>query len=253
MFNVTVMPWVMTQRGQTGEILSATFKIYNLTESKLDDLVKPIDLGGSAKLSFRVHFPDLTLRLTVSSGAGAGYKEHFVKLRDDIRAVLGTHVYAEADITMEEVVGRLLLDKHQTLALAESCTGGLISHRITRIAGSSAYYLGGAITYANEAKMKFLGVETTTLEKHGAVSEQTALEMSRGIKERTGASLALSVTGIAGPSGGSPAKPVGTVWMSVAAENYHNARLWHFHGERERIITSASQAGLNWLRLFLLS
>jgi len=251
MFNATVMPWVMAQQGQTGEILSTTFKVYGLTESKLDDLVKPIDLGVNAKLSFRVHFPDLTLRLTVSSGAG--HKEHFVKLRNDIRAVLGTHVYAEGDKTMEEVVGGLLLDRHQTLALAESCTGGLISHRITRIAGSSAYYLGGAVTYANEAKMKFLGVNATTLEKHGAVSEQTALEMSRGIKERTGTSLGLSVTGVAGPSGGSPAKPVGTVWMSLAAENYHSARLWHFHGERERIIASASQAGLNWIRLFLLS
>jgi nicotinamide-nucleotide amidase len=251
MFNATVMPWITAQQAYAGEILSATFKLYGLTESKLDDLVKPIDLGVSAKLSFRVHFPDLTLRLTVSGRAG--HKEHFLKLRDDIRAALGSHVYAEEDTTMEEVVGRLLLDKHQTLALAESCTGGLISHRITRIAGSSAYYLGGAVTYANEAKMKFLGVEAMTLEKHGAVSAETALEMSCGIKKRTGATLALSVTGIAGPSGGSPTKPVGTVWMSLAAENYHGARLWHFHGERERIITSASQAGLNWLRLFLLS
>jgi nicotinamide-nucleotide amidase len=145
------------------------------------------------------------------------------------------------------------LEKKYTLALAESCTGGLISRRITRIVGSSAYYLGGAVTYANEAKIKFLGVKPATLEKYGAVSEQTALEMSAGIRERTGASIALSVTGIAGPSGGSREKPVGTVWMSIAQADRHEARLFQFHGERERIILGASQAGLNWLRTAVLT
>ena len=251
MFNATVMPWITLQRGLETEILAATFKIYGLTESKLDDLVKPLGLGAHAKLSFRAHFPDLTLRLTVTEGG----KQHetFSALRDEIRRLLGTYIYAEGDVRLEDVVGKLLLERNDSLALAESCTGGLISHRITRIPGSSAYYVGGAITYANEAKMKFLGVKASTLEEHGAVSEQTALEMSRGIRETTGASVGLSVTGIAGPSGGSPTKPVGTVWISIAGEKYHRARLWHFHGERERIIIGASQAALNWLRLFLLS
>lgn len=251
MLDATVMPWITLQRGLETEILAATFKIYGLTESKLDDLVKPLGLGAHAKLSFRAHFPDLTLRLTVTKGE----KQHetFSALRDEIRRLLGTYIYAEGDVRLEDVVGKLLLERNHSLALAESCTGGLISHRITRIPGSSAYYVGGAITYANEAKMKFLGVKASTLEEHGAVSEQTALEMSRGIRETTGASVGLSVTGIAGPSGGSPTKPVGTVWISIAGEKYHRARLWHFHGERERIIIGASQAALNWLRLFLLS
>ena len=251
MFNATVMPWITAQREQAAEILAAIFKIYGLTESRLDDLVKPLDLSANAKLSFRAHFPDLTLRLTVSGGAKQ--QEAFVKLRDEIRRILDTYIYAEGDVTLEEVVGKLLLERNQTLALAESCTGGLISHRVTRIAGSSAYYVGGAVTYANEAKMKFLGVQVATLEKHGAVSEQTALEMSRGIKEQTGANIGLSVTGIAGPSGGSLEKPVGTVWISIAGEKRHEARYWQFHGDRERIILGASQAALNWLRLFLLS
>ena len=99
--------------------------------------------------------------------------------------------------------------------------------------------------------MNFLGVAATTLEKYGAVSEQTALEMSRGIRERTGASISLSVTGIAGPSGGSPDKPVGTVWISIARQNGHEARHFQFHGERERIILGTSQAALNWLRIVL--
>jgi nicotinamide-nucleotide amidase len=251
MFDATVMPWIEAQKGQEAKLLAATFKIYGLTESKLDDLVKPLDLGAHAKLSFRAHFPDLTLRLTVSGAAKQ--QESFAKLRAEIWAILGTYIYAEGDVTLEEVVGKILLERNRTLALAESCTGGLISHRITRIAGSSAYYIGGAVTYANDAKMLFLGVQPTTLEKHGAVSEQTALEMSRGMRERTGAAIALSVTGIAGPTGGSPEKPVGTVWISIATDQRHESRQFQFHGDRERIILGTAQAALNWLRIFLLS
>jgi nicotinamide-nucleotide amidase len=249
MLNAEVMPWISLQQGREGNIFTATFKIHGLTESKLDDLVKAIELGPRAKLSFRAHYPDLTLRLTVSGNREEQAK--FADLRDQIRRVLGTFVYAEDDVTLEEVIGRLLLEKNQTLALAESCTGGLISHRITRVAGSSAYFHGGAVTYANEAKMKFLGVRAATLQQHGAVSEQTVLEMSRGIREQTGAGIALAVTGIAGPSGGSPEKPVGTVWISIAADGRHEARRWQFFGEREQIVLGASQAALDWLRLVL--
>lgn len=250
MFDQTVMPWIIAQHGSDNEIFALTFKIYGLTESKLDDLVKPVDLGPAAKLSFRAHYPDLTLKLMVSGGQTEEKK--FIEVGDEIRRVLGSHIYAEGDLTMEEIVGELLLAKKQTLALAESCTGGFISHRITRIAGSSAYYFGGVVTYANEAKVKFLGVQPATLEKYGAVSEQTALEMSQGIRERTGATIGLAVTGIAGPGGGSPDKPVGSVWLSIAGPLRHQARRWQLHGERERIILGASQAALNWLRLALL-
>ncbi len=251
MFNATVMPWIVEQQGQNREIYSGTFKIYGLTESKLDSLVKPIDLGEGGRLSFRAHFPDLTLRLTVTGGKAQ--EKSFAAICARIRSVLGRHIYAEGDVTMEDRVGQLLLEKQQTLALAESCTGGLISRRITRIAGSSAYYYGGAVTYANEAKVNFLGVEPATLERYGAVSEQSALEMSRGIRERTGASIGLSVTGVAGPSGGSPEKPVGTVWMSIARADYHQARHFQFYGDRERVVLAASQAALNWLRTALLT
>lgn len=250
MFNETVLPWISAQRGQENQIFSQSFKIYGLTESKLDELVKPIELGTDAKLSFRAHYPDLTLRLMVSGGKEQ--ETGFQARCEQIRAILGPHIYAEGDLTMEEKVGQLLLAKEQTLALVESCTGGLISHRITRVAGSSAYYYGGATTYSNDAKVRFLGVKLETLEKYGAVSEQTALEMSHGIRERTGASIGLSVTGVAGPTGGSPEKPVGTVWISTAHGNSHEARRFQFHGERERIILGAAQTALNWLRRSLL-
>jgi competence/damage-inducible protein CinA-like protein len=251
MLESMVMPWIGARQEKGGQIHSCTFKIYGLTESKLDSLVKPLELSAQEKVSFRAHFPDLSLRLTIAGGNQQ--KEVFVKHCEEIRRILGEHIYAEGDVSMEECVGSLLAAKKYTLALAESCTGGLISRRITRIAGSSAYYFGGAVTYANEAKVNFLGVKPATLEKFGAVSEQTALEMSQGIRQRTGASIALSVTGIAGPSGGSPEKPVGTVWMSIARENRNEARKFQFYGDRDRIILSASQAALNWLRTVLLS
>ena len=251
MLNETVLPWIVQQKGDAAQIAACAFKIHGLTESKLDVLVNPVKLGTHAKLSFRAHFPDLTLRLTVSGGAAR--EKDFTEIRQQLRQILRRYIYAEGDATLEEVVGRLLVARHQSLALAESCTGGLISRRITRIAGSSAYYLGGAVTYSDDAKVRFLGVQPTTLEKHGAVSRETALEMSQGIREKTGADIGLSVTGIAGPSGGSAAKPVGTVWISVAMEKFHEARLFQFHGERERVILGASQAALNWLRTTLLA
>jgi nicotinamide-nucleotide amidase len=250
MLNDSVMPWIAQQKGDTAQIAACAFKIHGLTESKLDELVKPVKLGTHAKLSFRAHFPDLTLRLTVSGGAAR--EKDFTEIRQQLRQILSPYIYAEGDATLEEVVGQLFLKRGQSLALAESCTGGLISRRITRIAGSSAYYLGGAVTYSNDAKIRFLGVQPTTLETHGAVSRETALEMSQGIREKTGADIGLSVTGIAGPSGGSAAKPVGTVWISVALDKFHEARLFQFHGERERVILAASQAALNWLRRCLL-
>src|SRR5262244_762431 len=252
MLNETVVPWIVQQRGEAEHITSCTFKVYGLTESKLDDLVKSVNLGSAAKLSFRANYPDLSLRLMVKGGKGS--TELLTRLRDQIREALGSHIYGEDDTSLEEIVGQLLLAKQQTLALAESCTGGYISHRITRVSGSSAYYYGGAVTYSNEAKMRFLGVKVSTLEKHGAVSRETALEMSEGVRERTGASVSLSVTGIAGPSGGSPEKPVGTVWISIAKDDLHEARLFQFRGaDRERIILGTSQAALNWLRTTLLN
>ena len=250
MFDQTVMPWIVAMRGGQDQIFSQAFKVYGLTESKLDDLVKPIGLEPGIKLSFRAHYPDLTLRVTV---AGASEEQRrFIETCKRIRLILGSHIYAEGDTTLEQRVGQLLSERHRTLALAESCTGGLISHRITGIAGSSAYYLGGVTSYANDVKVKLLGVTPATLEKYGAVSQETALEMSHGIRERIGADFGLSVTGIAGPSGGTPEKPVGTVWISIAQAKNHEAKLFRFHGDRERIILGTSQAALNWLRLALL-
>jgi nicotinamide-nucleotide amidase len=251
MLDQTVLPWIERQRDQALHAFSCTFKIHGLTEGKLDEMLQPVHLGNHARLSFRAHYPDLSLRLIVRTQSPDG-SVLFETIKKEITAILGKHIYAEGDTTLEEVIGGLLMDKRQTLALAESCTGGYISHRVTRIAGSSAYYYGGAVTYSNEAKIRFLGVRSETLQEHGAVSRQTALEMSAGIKQRTGADVGLSVTGVAGPAGGSAAKPVGTVWVSIAQTGSHEAKLFRLTGDREHVILGTSQIALNWLRTSLL-
>ena len=252
MLRDSVLPWIVGHNGNQSALHEATFKIHGITESKLDDLMKPVDLLNHAKLAFRAHFPDLTLRLTMSGGAAQS--ENFMALRGQIKTILDDYLYADREATLEEIIGELLLQKQLTLALAESCTGGLISHRIARIPGSSAYFLGAAITYSNAEKIRSLGVSPKTLARAGAVSEETALEMSHGIRQRTGADIGLSVTGVAGPSGGSSEKPVGTVWVSICQDQFHQAKLLDLIvlTDRERIIQGTAQAALNWLRQRLL-
>jgi nicotinamide-nucleotide amidase len=143
--------------------------------------------------------------------------ERIVREAEEIvRAKLGEHLYGVEEEELETVIVRLLTERKETLALAESCTGGLVAHRITNVPGASAVLLAGCVTYSNKAKQKFVGVKAETLEQYGAVSEPVAREMAEGVREKTGADYALSVTGIAGPAGGTEAKPVGTVFIGLA-------------------------------------
>ncbi|MGH7774844.1 MAG: nicotinamide-nucleotide amidohydrolase family protein [Candidatus Binatia bacterium] len=250
MLKESVLPWIEKERKAGGEISTCTFKIYGLTESRLDDILKPISVTEGVRLSFRAHYPDLSLRLTVRGGHEREKK--FKELRAQIQNLIKPYIYGEGEETLEEIIGKLLLEKGWTLALAESCTGGYLSHRITRVAGSSTYFKSSAVTYSNESKIRFLGVKRATLEQYGAVSQETAVEMAAGIRRAAEADIGLSVTGIAGPSGGSPETPVGTVWVGLANNVQSDARLFRFQGDRERIILGASQAALNWLRTALL-
>jgi nicotinamide-nucleotide amidase len=246
MLKETVLPWVAEASG-AGEVSVATFKINGLTESKLDDLVKPIALPPQARLSFRAHYPDLTLKLTVR---GEDIKE-FAALVAQIREVLGEHIYAEGDVTLEEIVGKLLKQRGWWLALAESCTGGAIAARITSVPGSSEYFKSSVVSYSNESKVHFLGVKQSTLDAHGAVSRETAIEMAEGALRASAADIALSTTGVAGPGGGSEAKPIGTVWIGLARRDGSDARLFKFSGDRGRVINGGAQSALKWLRMVL--
>jgi PncC family amidohydrolase len=145
---------------------------------------------------------------------------------------------------LEVEIGGLLRSRGLTLATAESCTGGLISHRLTNVPGSSDYYLGGVTAYANAAKMRLLNVRPETLAEFGAVSRETVLEMARGARQVLGASVGLSVSGIAGPGGGSPEKPVGLVWIGLSAEGYELARQTFWSGDRLQVKEQAAEAAL---------
>jgi PncC family amidohydrolase len=151
------------------------------------------------------------------------------------------------DEPLEVQVGKLLVQRGLTLAIAESCTGGLVSHRITNVSGSSMYFLGGVISYANEAKVHLLGVSPKTLQKFGAVSLETVLEMAHGVRDALSADIGISTSGIAGPTGGTPDKPVGTVWIGLSSASNGAGLIFHFNGNRLSIKEQAARAALQVL------
>jgi nicotinamide-nucleotide amidase len=165
-----------------------------------------------------------------------------------VRRLLAKHIYAEDDDELEDVIVRELTARKQTLALAESCTGGCIAHRITNVPGASAVLIAGLVTYANEAKIKFVGVRPETLAAHGAVSEAVCREMAEGARRETGADYAIAVTGIAGPTGGSPEKPVGTVFIGISSTTGTVVLKNLNRYEREAFKQATSQQVLELLR-----
>ena len=165
-----------------------------------------------------------------------------------VRAELGDVVFTDDDRTLEEVLVKLLTNKKQTLAIAESCTGGLLANRITNVSGSSAVLLAGYVCYANEAKIDILGVDPQLVEKHGAVSEEVARAMAEGARKRARSTYALATTGIAGPDGGSPEKPVGTVYVALASDRETKVRKLFFPSDRETFKQLVAQFAFEMLR-----
>lgn len=157
----------------------------------------------------------------------------------------------DMDVPLEVLIGELLRARGLTLATAESCTGGMVGDRITNIAGSSDYYLGGVVAYAYDAKVALLGVSWETLHMFGAVSRETVLEMSRGARKALGADIAVSISGIAGPGGGLPDKPVGTTWIGLSVHEGDWARIHLFKGDRTQNKASAAEAALDFLADYL--
>ncbi len=179
-------------------------------------------------------------------------RDQLDRLARSIRQELGASVFTNQDQELEEVVGQLLRSKKKTLATAESCTGGLIGKMISDVPGSSDYYRGGAVCYSNELKVSLSNVNETTLERFGAVSPQVACQMARGIRDRTEAGIGLSVTGIAGPSGGTPEKPAGLVYLGLSIGHDTKSREYRFPGSRDSIRLRSARFALDWLRRSLL-
>ncbi len=215
MMEETVLPRVAALAGAV-VIGSRVFSTVGLTESKLDELLAGSVNPGEGRLSFRAAFPRLQARVTATAASPGELDARLDRLQAVISRRLGDHLYAIGDVGLEDEVGRLLRESGATLAVAESCTGGLIAHRITDVPGGSKYFLEGVIAYANDSKVRALGVSPETIAREGAVSEATVREMALGVRLTAGATLGLATSGIAGPSGGTPEKPVGTVCIGLA-------------------------------------
>ena len=178
------------------------------------------------------------------------------KLLDEIvermALALGENLYSTRGESLEEVVARILTENRATIAVAESCTGGLLAERLTNVPGSSAYFLGGVVCYSNELKSSLVGVPPELIEAKGAVSAEVALALADGIRKRTGATLGVGVTGIAGPTGGTPEKPVGLVHIGIADENGPREKSFRYPGDRDRIRQFSTQSALDMVRRYFL-
>ena len=174
-------------------------------------------------------------------------------LSKDLYRILDVSIYGEGNESIVAVIIQLAKNKNKTVSTAESCSGGLIGHRLTEVSGSSDVYKGGLVVYSNESKMSMLGVEKDILEAHGAVSEETAESMARNVINKFGSDYGISVTGIAGPTGGTDEKPVGLIYIGLAKKGRVKVKEFHFGTNRKRNKLRTSQAALNWLRLSLLS
>lgn len=251
MLEQSVIPWLQAERGGGDEFASRVFQTFGLSESALDEMVAACIRPDEARIAFRAAFPQISVRLTVQDEPGRA-AARLEALAARLRAHVGDYIYGEGDTKMEAVVGGLLAERGLTLALAESCTGGLVGSRITDVPGSSRYLCGGVVAYANEAKQAQLGVAAATLAQHGAVSEETATEMALGARRLFGADLGLAVTGIAGPDGGTADKPVGTVCFALAAADGVVSRRYKLWGTRDWVKILSSQVALDWVRRHLL-
>lgn len=258
MMQKSVIPFLVdhlerTKQTRPHPITRVIFHTWGLPESEVDAKLQgliqkrtPVALGLLAS-------PTGVL-VSLTTQAHRSIKDHeMTALAEGVRARLREWIYAEGQDTLEEVVGRLLRRQQRTVAVAESCTGGLIGYRLTQVPGSSAYVDRGVLCYSNHAKTDMLGVPGRLIEQHGAVSREVAEAMATGMRDRAGVSVALSVTGIAGPGGATETKPVGLVYIGLdGGSDGVTAKEFRFHGDRSVIRQRAAQAALDMLRRWLI-
>jgi len=239
-------------------LFRATLFAVGRGESHVEELVQPIysrwqDVEPPIETTILAAPGQIELHLVTRSADAAAAARALASARDELLTVLGPDVFSTDGRSMEEIVGQLLQDRKLTISAAESCTGGLMLSRLTDIPGSSAYVLGGVVAYSNPLKVELADVPAALIEAHGAVSEPVAAALAEGIRLRTGASVGVGITGIAGPSGGTPQKPVGTVAIAVACDGRSTrVRTYSLFGSRSMIKFHASQMGLDMVRRVLL-
>jgi nicotinamide-nucleotide amidase len=228
-------------------------RVAGLPESEIDQRIAPIYTGYTDAQTTILAAPgEIQVHLRAWSGDAAAASKMLDEMVERIRFALGEAVFSTKGEEMETVVANALNQNHATIAVAESCTGGLVAQRLTSIPGSSSYFLGGVVCYSNELKSAWADVPAELIEAKGAVSAEVAIALAEGIRRSTGAQLGIGITGIAGPSGGTPEKPVGTVHIALANESATKVRSMHFPGDRERIRLYASQTAMDLVRRYFL-
>lgn len=245
-----VLPEILGREKTLPVMRQHVLKLYGPSEPEVAEVLKGFCSceEEGVLLGFYPQFPENHITISVRGKNEPGVMDVLNRTETKIRRLLGNCIFASGVARMEDVVGRALQEKGFTLATAESCTGGRIGDRITDAAGSSAYYMGGVVAYSNEAKVNLLGVSPETLRTHGAVSRASAIEMSQGVRKRFGAHLGLSVTGIAGPGGGSREKPVGTVHIGLVTEEEEYSGKYRFWGGRDQVKAQTAIMALDWVR-----
>ncbi len=246
-----VIPWLGKNRGTNKVFAVGIFQTFGISESGLDQAVLGLIKPEEGKVGFRASFPQISMKIAVEGEPGEAEKK-LEELSERVRAKISNYVFAEGDASMEEVVAQLLIHHKIKLAVAESCTGGLIGHRLTNVPGSSKFLLADLVTYSNEAKQDLLGVTDATLNTHGAVSEECVREMAAGVRKRVGADVGIATSGIAGPDGGTPDKPVGTVCIALDSNDVKTSRRYQMRGTRDWVKLLSSQVALDWLRRYAL-
>ncbi|HEY1490501.1 MAG TPA: nicotinamide-nucleotide amidohydrolase family protein, partial [Verrucomicrobiae bacterium] len=253
MFDDFVIPILRREFPLEIPFVCRTLRTGGVGESAVQEKIQPplaALVADGLEVGYCARVGQVDVRLT-AYGAAA---EKIVRAGEAVvQKILGANIYGFDDEEIEQVVVRLLTEKKKTLALAESCTGGGIANRVTNVPGASAIFLGGVVSYANDVKEKFLGVRAKTLQQHGAVSEAVVREMAEGMREKFGADFALAVTGIAGPGGGTPDKPVGTVFIALAGAFGTVVELKFNSYEREAFKQLTAQQALELLRTKLVS
>ncbi len=240
-------------------VAQVRLRTFGLPESKVNDLLGGLEEARDVIVGYRAHFPEIEVKLLARRATQAAALDAARAAAAETQRRLGGIVYGEGDAGLPEVVGQLLLERGLSLVTAESCTGGLVSKLITDVAGSSRYFTASAVTYTNASKHYLLGVDQQLIEDHGAVSPEVAGAMAQGALDRLGGDVSIALTGVAGPGGGTEAKPVGLVHYAVASKAGAlgpNAGLsfgeMMFHRERERVRLRAAWEALTLLRKVLL-
>ena len=248
MFDAACVPR-LAQASQGQRIRTRVYKVVGLPESEVDKRAAAVYKAYENPTTTILAKPGaIEIHLRARAASDEAADQLLAELGDKIELALGEYIFSTQGESLEEVVGMYLVMRQKTLAVAESCTGGLLAERLTHNSGSSNFFLGGAICYSNALKTKLAGVPATLIEEHGAVSRPVAQAMAEGIRARAVASLGVSITGVAGPTGGSPEKPVGLVFIGLADERGTQVREFRFPGSRERVRLWATQMALEMIR-----